>query len=285
MHLKLSKILINITSYTYFALLLGSLPAHAESLPLWEAGAGLAVIDYPHYRGSDERQNYILPVPYIIYRGDVLKIDRQSVRGLFFHTDTVQFDFSVNGSVPVKSKDNAARNGMPDLDPTLELGPSLNVSLLGSESTPTRIDLRMPLRAVIASDFSSVHHEGWIFQPQINLDVENVFGQAGLNLGLATGPMFTDRRYNQYIYGVDALYSRADRPAYQAHGGYAGTQLVAALSKRFPRYWAGGFIKWDVLSGAAFADSPLVKTKQYLTAGFGFSWIFSQSDTRVEARQ
>ena len=50
---------------------------------------------------------------------------------------------------------------------------------------------------------------------------------------MAVGPVFTDRRYNQYFYGIDD-YARADRPAYTAHGGYAGSQFVVAMTKRFP---------------------------------------------------
>jgi hypothetical protein len=30
--------------------------ARAGEFPLWEAGAGIAGIDFPDYRGSDERQ-------------------------------------------------------------------------------------------------------------------------------------------------------------------------------------------------------------------------------------
>jgi len=45
------------------------------------------------------------------------------VRGLFFKSDNAELDVSLNGSVPVKSSENRARQGMPDLEPTLEIGP------------------------------------------------------------------------------------------------------------------------------------------------------------------
>ena len=53
---------------------------HAEQLPLWEAGLGVAGISFPDYRGADERQYYLLPMPYLVYRGEFLKADRQRVR-------------------------------------------------------------------------------------------------------------------------------------------------------------------------------------------------------------
>jgi hypothetical protein len=59
--------------------------------------------------------------------------------------------------------------------------------------------------------------------------------------------------------------------------------LLAAVSKRFPGFWVGGFAKWDSVAGAVFADSPLVKTRSNLSGGFAIAWIFSGSTTKVEA--
>ena len=262
-------------------LALGLIPlySHAGDAPLWEAGAGVAVIDFPDYRGSDERQSYVLPVPYVVYRGEFLKVDRQNVRGLFFKSEKAELDVSLNGSVPVKSADNRARQGMPDLEPTLEIGPTLNLFLLHSEPNKTNLDLRLPLRPVIDVN---AKHLGYVFQPQFNLDVRDLGGNAGWNLGLAAGPIFADQRYHQHIYGVDPAYATAVRPAYAARGGYAGSQFISALSKRFPHYWIGGFVKWDTLHDAVFEDSPLVKSKQYFTVGFAVSWIFAESKTLVQ---
>ena len=266
---------------TAAASLLIAYPAIAEQVPQWEVGAGAAYIDFPHYRGSNERQTYLLPIPYAIYHGDILKVDRQRVRGMLFHTDAAELDVSVNGSVPVRN--NGARQGMPDLDPAFEFGPALNISLHKSESNHVQLELRLPLRLVVATDFSYLRDIGFMFQPQLNLDVKDVFDQNGWNLGMGAGPIFTDRRYNQFFYGVDARYERLpDRPAYTASGGYAGSQFVVALSKRFPRYWLSGFVKWDRLQGATFEGSPLVKRKETATFGFAVSWVFAESSIRVD---
>ena len=257
---------------------------HAEQLPLWEAGLGVAGIRFPDYRGADQHKSYLLPLPYIVYRGEFLKADRQRVRGLFFKSESAEIDVSINGSVPVKSKDNRARTGMPDLDPTLEIGPSLNLGLFDSADQRKKLELRLPLRAVFAADFPRFRYEGLVFQPQINLDTHDILGYPGWNLGLAAGPVFADSRYHQYIYGVDSAFATATRPTYQGRGGYGGTQFIAALSKRFPKYWVGGFMKYDTLHGAAFEDSPLTKSKTGFTAGIGIAWVFSESKDKVEAR-
>ena len=257
--------------------------ARAESLPLWEAGVGVSVIDFPEYRGSAERRTWVLPFPYIVYRGDYLKADeRRGVRGLFFKTESVELDVSFNGTVPVKSSENAARQGMPDLDATLEVGPSLNFSLLKSADRKTTLELRLPVRGVLASDFSYVDFVGWVFQPTLNVDTRDAFGYAGWKLGFLGGPVYSDGRYNRYFYAVDPAFATATRPAYSPGGGYGGAQFIAALSKRYRDFWIGGFGKWDTLNGAVFADSPLVTARQSWSGGIAIAWMVDESKARVE---
>jgi MipA family protein len=258
---------------------LATAQAQTEIRPLWEVGAGFAGIDFPVYRGSDERKSYLLPVPYIAYNGDVLQVNRERVRGLIFKRDTVEMDVSINGSVPAKGA--KARKGMPDLDPTLELGPSLNFHLLYTEDKKKTFDIRMPLRAVLSSDFKHVRHEGWLFQPQLNLDFYDI-DRSGWNIGVVGGVIYSDRHYHGYFYNVEPQYATASRPAYTSAGGYSGTQFIFAFNKRHEGYWTGGFMKWDSLKGAVFADSPLVKSKEYFTLGFAVTWIIDKSDKLVE---
>jgi len=254
--------------------------AHADPRPLWELGAGAAVISFPDYRGSNEQRQYLLPLPYLVYRGEVLQVDRDKVRGLLFKRDRVELDVSVNGSVPIRSSHNAARSGMPDLDPTLELGPSLNL-LLAAAPNRYALTLKLPVRAVIASDFRHVHGAGVLAQPVLNLDLR---GRDDWKFGFVAGPLVGSRRYHDYFYTVAPEFATAERPAYEAPGGYSGAQFIAAASKRFARFWVGGFIKSDNVSGAAFAASPLTKRHNNVAGGFAVSWIFAQSGVRVEAR-
>lgn len=258
---------------------LATAQAQTEIRPLWEIGAGFAAIDFPVYRGSDERKFYLLPVPYIAYNGEVLQVNRERVRGLIFKRDAVEMDISVNGSVPADGA--RARQGMPDLDPTLELGPSLNFHVLYSEDKKNTFDIRMPLRAVIASDFKHFRHTGWLFQPQLNLDFYDI-ERSGWNVGLVGGVIYSDKHYHGYFYNVEPQYATAERPAYTAPGGYSGTQFIFAFNKRHEGYWTGGFMKWDSLKGAVFADSPLVKSREYFTVGFAITWILDKSDKLVE---
>jgi outer membrane protein len=96
------------------------------------------------------------------------------------------------------------------------------------------------------------------------------------------GPVYADRRYNGYFYSVDPQYATQSRPAYAAPGGYSGYQITVALSKRFPGYWTGGFVQWDDMGRAVFADSPLVTARHTFTFGWAISWVFGKSGQMVE---
>ena len=170
---------------------------------------------------------------------------------------------------------------MPDLKPTVEIGPSLDLHLLRSEDARFKFDLRMPLRAAFTVE-ALPRMIGWTFTPRFNLDVADPMGFTGWNMGLLSGPLFADRRYHDYFYTVAPQYATAARPVYQAVGGYAGTQAIASLSKRFPHFWVGAYMRYDTLAGAVFVDSPLVQRHSYWSTGFGISWMIHRSSTLVE---
>jgi outer membrane protein len=261
-------------------LLAGMTPAQAELKPEWELGLGVAAIDFPLYRGAAERRSYLLPAPYVQYRGKFLQVDRDRVRGLLFRSERVELDVSLNGAVPVSSQDSEARRDMPDLDPTLELGPSLNFHLYYDERRHTNLDLRLPVRAVFAVGTRHITRQGWLAQPTLSLDLRTVV--PGWSLGLQGSLLFGDQDYHSYFYDVAPQYATALRPAYSASGGFAGKQLLASLSRRYGDVWMGGFVKWDDLNGAVFADSPLVQRGQSFAAGFMVAWVFAKSDRLVD---
>ena len=254
----------------------------AKDLPLWELGLGVGGLWFPDYRGSDESRGYLLPVPYVVYRGEFFKADRNGIRGMLFNTDRLDLNISVNASQPVSSDSNDARSGMSDLKPSIEIGPSLDITLWRSEDRRTKLDLRLPVRAAFSIE-SHPRSLGWIASPRVNLDIADVAGQSGWNLGLLAGPIYATRRQHEYFYSVSPEFATANRPAYTAPGGYSGAQLLAALSKRFPGFWVGGFARYDTLKSAAFEDSPLVRRSSSVFAGVAIAWILGESSTKVNA--
>jgi MipA family protein len=260
-------------------------PAYCNQYPLWEVGLGGVFLYMPDYRGADEYRGYAFPFPYVIYRGDRFKIDRDGIRSLLFQTDRLKLDFSLNGTVPVDSTKNKARQGMPNLDPTFEIGPSLQVLLDEGRETGYKVYLNFPVRVVFSTDFIRVFHQGWTFSPGLNIDVFERGGRRRWDLGMGIGPVFGDQAFHDYFYRVDRSYATADRPAYSPQGGYGGLQLSTYLSRAFNKFRVTLFARANYLDGAVFSDSPLVKNNFSILAGISIAYFFWESQTRVEANR
>ncbi|MDP2020989.1 MAG: MipA/OmpV family protein, partial [Hydrogenophaga sp.] len=202
------------------------------------------------------------------------------VRAQLFDSDRAELTVSAALSPPASSDDIRARAGMPDLKANFELGPQLNLTLWRTDDRNRELKLLLPLRAAFTLEKQS-RSLGWVLHPKLNLDISDLSGFPGWNLGLQLGPLFGDRKQHDYFYGVDAAYATADRPAYAAGGGFAGMQAIVGVSKRYPKHWVGAFLRYDNLNGARFVDSPLVRTRNYVAAGVAVSWILGESTTRV----
>ena len=263
------------------AALAAAAPAYAELKPEWELGAGATVFTLPDYRGSDESRTYVLPFPYVIYRGERLRVDRQGVRGMFFESDRVELDLSANATPPVDEK-NRAREGMPHLHPTIELGPRLNFILLRDRPNERALTLRLPVRAVVATDFSDARWVGFTAYPHLSADLRPELLGGKWNLGLQAGPLYGTGRYHDYFYSVEPQFASAERPAYDARSGYSGTMALASIARRFDKVWVGAFARYDTLKGAAFESSPLVRRDSALMWGIAAAYVFTESARRVE---
>lgn len=252
--------------------------AVGDELPLWEVGIGALPSTFPAYRGSQDQKYYLLPFPYVAYRGDILQIDRDGIRASLFRSDRVQLNLSLGGAIPAESDGGGAREGMPDLDGALEIGPALEI-LVATPSPRQKVEIRLPVRAVLVTNFRRVDPEGWVFNPQVAWDYEGE--GSGWNAGLSLGPLFADRKYHAYYYDVESQYATPERPAFRASGGYSGAVVVGTVSRRVGHIWIGGFLRYDNLAGAAFVDSPLVETRHAATGGVAVAWIFAAATKMV----
>jgi MipA family protein len=255
--------------------------ADAEELPRWELGVGLGALSLPDYRGSDESSHRAVPLPYFVYRLEWLTADREGLRADFYKSDAFEVTLSFSGFAPFFSNDNMAREGMPDLNYMVELGPSLDVRLWRSAGGDHRLGLVLPVRAAIELE-RGLRYQGWTFTPRLAWTYQPS-NHSDWKLIVQAGLLYGSQRYNQYFYSVDDQYATASRPAYQATSGYAGAMAQVALSRRFGDFRIIGFLRGDNLDGATFEDSPLVKTRNNLTAGFFLTWTFMESEDRVQS--
>lgn len=254
--------------------------ARAAERPLWELGVGAGVISLPYYRGA--ASNRLLPVPFVypIYRGDFLKVDEEGIRGLFIKSDRVKFDLSADGTVPGTKDDIKAREGMPDLDLTFQLGPSLTVDLWQDRHRDRALILTLPVRSVFALG-SSPEYIGIAASPKVTYQWGTNFADRYWRVGMTGGVELGSNKLHDYFYTVAPRFATADRPAFDAEGGYAGTRFTLGAQGRRGNNWIGAFIRYDRVSGAVFDDSPLVRRDGNVSAGIVVAWFIARSKRMV----
>ena len=250
-----------------FAAWLAPVAGRAAEEPLWEVGLGVGVPRLRRLSGREQlaRLSGSRAVRSLQRHLPQDRSRRRSCPPLQSGVGGAQVEFQRHysgGQRPDSQRDAGApahRGG----------GVSRWIFISGRATTPAwKWDLRMPVRSAFAIE-SPPEAIGWTFSPGLVLDLLDHVGYDAWKLGFLTGPLFANRRYNSYFYSVQAQYANPSRPEYQASGGYAGTEFLSALSKRFPKYWVGAFVRYDSLSRRGIRGQPAVQRDHYWTAGFG----------------
>lgn len=268
---------------TTFALSLiaASWTTHAAERPLWELAVGGGVITLPFYRGAKENRTLPIPFIYPVYRGDFLKVDEEGVHGRFLRSDRVVLDFSADGTVPSSGSDVKVREGMPELDATFQLGPSLTIDLWDrGKRSDKRLILTLPLRAVFTVE-SSPSYIGLASSPKLTYQRDVKLADRYWRLAMTGGVELGSNKLHDYFYTVDPVFQTPDRPAFEAREGYAGTRFTLSAQSRQRKNYLAFFIRYDNVSGATFEDSPLVERTGNITAGVVFAWFVAKSKKTV----
>jgi len=170
--------------------------------------------------------------------------------------------------LPVKSK-NTKREGMKDLDGTLELGPNFIYHLKQNESS--KINLEFPLRAVFSAGSSGIKYQGYLANINVHYKKELAHN---IKLSLQTGLVWGNSSYHKYFYEVNKKDVTSKRKEYHASSGYGGWQNSIGLSKKDDKFWYGMFVKYYNLKHVAYKKSPLVESNSALFYGLAFSYLF-----------
>lgn len=244
----------------------------ADALPKWEVGLGVAAARLADYRGSDHGHTYALPIPYGIYRGDRLRLDRDQNRFRILKTATFSVDWSGAVTQPVDSDDTPLRDGMPDLEPTFEWGPQLKMALGERWTLQTRVHM------VSTIEGNTLHERGYTVTPSLGWEKPLPHD---FSLGARLAFPFASDRFHDYYYGVEPDYARVDRPAYEGVSGYSGATTHLTLSKRTHHAWFGFFVANHFLNDAVIEHSPLIDDSTSWSAGFAATWLIMQSKERA----
>ena len=261
--------------------LLGAQAAAAEELPLWELALGGGVLTVPEYRGSANRRTLPFPFVYPTYRGKVWRIDDDGVRGVLFSSKRAEFDFSADANTAVNSDASDARRGMPDLDPTIQIGPQLRVRLMSDEVRRHALYLNLPVRGVFEVNFDKFDHVGVTASPHFTYYNWFDFFKREWRMGLSAGLEFGDAEFHNFYYGVAPEFETPTRPAYEGDAGFGGTRFIASFISRTRKSWVSVFARYDRIEEATFEDSPLVERNGGLTVGFVYSLFLVRSKQTV----
>jgi len=239
-----------------------------------EIGPGLSMLTMPDYIGSDEEQTLALPFPYVKYSGEHWQVDRNLINRSLFAAKQWRLDLSFSGSLPVNSEENAARAGMRDLMPTIEVGPWLQYRFAENKQHYWRTDVA--IRKAAASDLSDYQNAGWTAQAQLFAHIQWQQRNSLWQWENSLSALWGDARQHQYFYGVNDMEQTPNRALYHAQAGYSGCRLSSGLTRRQGPWWAAVFVRYFNLNDARFNDSPLLKAEENWVAGIAFAWVMEK---------
>lgn len=249
-----------------------------HSRPRWEAGLAAGAGRVSDYPGADQTHARGVVVPIFIYRGPVLRVDQSGIRGRFLSNSKWEFDLSATAAF--NAKNNDARRGMPALDYLFGVGPQWVYK--GWQTPSGGPSVHLKFRALMSTDLKRIDQRGFSFDPELRWRLMPFTGsQTALTLSLQ--PTWATQALHRYFYQVDAAYATPARRAYEAGGGYLGTDIGAGLSGRY-----SDSLSWFVsahamsLHGGANAASPLLRDKSNFNVGAGIVWTPWHSTARTQ---
>ena len=249
--------------------------ANADNSAVFEAGAGAFAISLPAYPGSSDQSQYVLPFPYIYYKSERVTVDREGVIGSLLKGERWEIDASFAAGIPVRSDDSDIRQGMPDLDWTLEAGPRLLYYFSGNEEQGNYLRSHFFVRKAFATDLTYLDQIG--YRAGLGLELQRQFvafnGKPLIWTNRLTALAATEN-YLNYLYGVPAAYATAGRPEFSSKGGFSGAEFASVVSVRVGNAWIGAFARYARFAGTTQSDSALLEVNANWTVGVGVVWIF-----------
>lgn len=263
------------------ALALASLsPAHAQqgAQPLWELGVFAGGASTPAYPASSEKSNRAIALPFVIYRGDILRSDRGGVGLRLFHNSDVEFDLGFSSSLPASSDNLPARRGMSDLGTLIEFGPRVKWTF-ARPSPLSQWRLEVPLRTVMEVN-NGARGQGTAFEPEVVYEAFDP--RSGVAWSAKASVVLGDQQLNDYFYGVATPFVTASRQAYTAQSGLIATRLSLSASTKLGQDWRlFGFTRLESYANAANRASPLYQQQDGVAVGLGVVWTFARSEARA----
>jgi len=247
------------------------------SAPLWEVGGFTVGISQQAYPGSDQQVNRSLALPLVVYRGELLRADRETTGIRAFRNSAFEVDIGVAGSFGARSGELEARRGMRELGTLVEFGPRLKWQL-GTGPGNGRWRAEVPLRGVF--DLSdSAAYRGLAFEPRLVFERQT---RDGWRYNASLAAIIADLRLAQTFYEVNEFEATPLRPEFAASNGLVAWRLATSFSRNLAPDWRlFGFARVDTVAGSANENSPLVRRTTGTTVGLGIAYTWQRSTQRA----
>lgn len=243
-----------------------------------DLGVGYGTGSVPHYPASSQNQNESLFLPIIMYRGDVLKSDREEgTRIELFKSVDLDINLSFGATFSSDSSENEARRNMPNLNYTLETGPALHFKFW---SVPDYGSLRLqiPIRLTLETNFKTTNFLGLVFEPELRFQRLN-FLISNLRSSTSMASEFFSQRVANYFYEVEPQYATANRPTYTGQEGLSAFKLSQNFMYEYEKF---SFILGTAYSNFSYSankNSPLFKSVHNQSYFIAVAWLFYKSES------
>jgi len=255
-----------------------------EQEPLWEMNLAAFARYGPAYPASEESQVNIVPLPFPIYRGKILRVGADAnkpVTTRIFRRDRIKLDIDFGLNFPVDSEDIDARTGMPDLDLLAEAGPELELQFVKQPKIGNAF-LALQLRGAFSFDGLDPTWRGLIFSSEVKY-VAPVFREKS-EFSMRITPEWAGNEYMDFFYGVAPEFSTVNRPQYTAKGGYLGTKLAFSLKHEFnDKFQLRTGVSFGLYQGARNRNSTLYTAETNSGVYIAFLWKFWESARMADA--
>jgi len=274
--MKLLTILVLISLIQFNVFAQSARRSYSEKSTL-ELGAGAVYGKAPHYPGSNQHNEILIPFPVVIYRGDRLRADEDGgIRTRFLYSNKFELNLSIGGSLPVSSKKNRARQGMPKLHTLLELGPGFIFHFLDKyNSKKWKISLNIPYRHVVSTNIKDTYSRGYVFNPLLYSYYD--FSE-NFSIFSSISGRWATQKYNDYLYSVDDEFVSVTRARYEANSGHVLMSYGLALIYNYNDFTFFTGMSINDASSSANKSSPLFVKEQSYSSAIGFTYYFYKSD-------
>ena len=271
-----------------FATDLSAEEASDEHLPgLW----GLRLVafgqNFPAYPSSSDQNLTILPIPYPVYRGRILRFgeDLEDIaNSKILDTNRVNLSIGLSASFPENSDDLSGRQGMPDLGFLIEAGPELDVYLSGDPDDEQELSLSLQLRGAVSLDGLDATGRGFVFSPELEYLTRGVF-DSETELRFRISPAWATSNYANFFYGVNPEFATPSRPSFDAESGYLNTEFLVGLNRKITnRLEFRGSIRFWVNKGSANSASPLYQRDYDHGIRLALFWTAWESKRRIATK-